>query len=282
MQAKLSLKYSGPSVDAGLMDVYQVSANMIAFSEFMVVAAKSTFGDKVIIKTEVDGFSQGSFITDLVFNFVGPVATIFATLSTSDLIDIVSESFKLWKHLRGEPPAKINHISNQIAEVANNNGHIIQVQTQTINLVFNEKSGDAVKQFIQSPLLNDGIDSVDIGFNKKIIAGVSEDEGRYFGPVIPPESFTDTSQKITLIIEAATFKNGNKWRFYDGQNSFFADIVDLDFLNSVDNGERFGKGDMLRVDLRIIQEKVGNKINTNRTITKVHEHKAGPSQGSLI
>lgn len=282
MQAKLSLKYSGPSVDAGLMDVYQVSANMIAFSEFMVVAAKSTFGDKVIIKTEVDGFSQGSFITDLVFNFAGPVATIFATLSTSDLIDIVSESFKLWKHLRGEPPAKINHISNQIAEVANNNGHIIQVQTQTINLVFNEKSGDAVKQFIQSPLLNDGIDSVDIGFNKKIIAGVSEDEGRYFGPVIPPESFTDTSQKITLIIEAATFKNGNKWRFYDGQNSFFADIVDLDFLNSVDNGERFGKGDMLRVDLRIIQEKVGNKINTNRTITKVHEHKAGPSQGSLI
>ena len=56
------------------MDVYQASANMIAFSEFMVITAKCTFGEQVTVKAEVAGFGQGSILTDVVFSFVRTLA----------------------------------------------------------------------------------------------------------------------------------------------------------------------------------------------------------------
>ena len=86
------------------MDVYQASANMIAFSEFMVAAAKSTYGEQVEARAEVAGFGRGSFITDLVFNFAGQAATIFAAVSPEQLLTVVNQAFELWKHLKGEQP----------------------------------------------------------------------------------------------------------------------------------------------------------------------------------
>lgn len=282
METKLSLKYNGPSVDDGLMDVYQASANMIAFSEFMVIAARTTFGEKITVKADVAGFGSGSFLTDLVFNFAGQAAPIFALFTTQELLNIINEAFDLWKHLKGEPPKEIKTENHQTVKVTNNNGQIIQVKTQTINLVFNEKAAEAVKAFIQNPLSVDGIDSIEIGAEGKIVAQVREGDGHCFGLVRPSESITDTTIQMTLIIEAPVFKDGNKWRFSDGQNSFYADILDLDFLSGVDNGEPFAKGDLLRVDLRITQERAGIKITTERAVIKVHEHKTGQKQFPLI
>ena len=87
---------------------------------------------------------------------------------------------------------------------------------------------------------------------------------------------------MTLIIEAPVFKDGNKWRFSDAQNSFYADILDKEFLLKVDQGEPFAKGDWLRVDLRITQEKAGIKITTERAVIKVHEHISGQKQHPLL
>lgn len=282
MESHLSLKYSGPSVDAGLMDVYQASANMIAFSEFMVVAAKSAFGEQIVAKAEVAGFGRGSFLTNLVFNFVGYAAPIFTAFTPEELLKITNEAFELWKHLKGSPPKGMASMENNTIAVTNNNGQIIQVQNQTINLVFNEKAAEAVKQFVQDPLSRGGIDSLEIGSDNGFVAQVRQDEAYCFGAVSPSESITDATIPMTLIIEAPVFKDGNKWRFSDGQNSFYANILDLEFLSSVDKGEQFGKGDFLRVDLRITQDRSGIKINTERAVIKVHEHKRAHQQQLLI
>jgi hypothetical protein len=116
------------------------------------------------------------------------------------------------------------------------------------------------------------------------VAQARQDEASCFGLVRPSESITDTTIQLTLIIEAPVFKDGNKWRFSDGQNSFHADILDSEFLSSVDEGEPFAKGDLLRVDLRITQERAGTKITTDRVVVKVHERKTGkkPYQHSLV
>ena len=96
METNLQLKYVGPAVDAGAMDVYQASANMIAFSEFMVLAAKAAYGDQIDAKAEVTGFSRGSFVTHLIFNFAGQAASIFAAISADKLLTIVNQAFELW------------------------------------------------------------------------------------------------------------------------------------------------------------------------------------------
>ena len=263
--------------------MYQASANMIAFSEFMVLAAKAAYGDQIDAKAEVTGFSRGSFVTHLIFNFAGQAASIFAAISADKLLTIVNQAFELWKHLKGEPPKSVEHINTQTTKVTNNNGQIIQVQTQTVNLVFNEKASEAVRKFVQEPLTDGGIDGLEIATDRKrIVASATQADAHAFQLVRPTEEITDLTVEMTLIIESPVFKDDNKWRFSDGQSSFHADILDRDFLSKVDDGELFGKGDLLRVDLRITQQRAGLKISTERIVLKVHEHRRGSEQYKLL
>lgn len=283
MDTRLKLKYSGLAVEAGLMDVYQASANMIAFSEFMVLAAKATYGEQIEARAEVAGFGRGPFITHIVFNFMGQVATILSTVSPDQLLTTVNQAFELWKHLKGNAPKAIEQADEQEFGVINNNGQVIQVQAQTMNLVFSEKASNAVRQFVQEPLTKDGIDNLEIETEQKqIIVSVNQRDARSFRLVRPTEAITDTTVEMTLIIEALVFKEDNKWRFSDGQASFYADILDREFLAKVDAGELFGKGDLLRVALRITQQRAGIKISTERAVLKVYEHRRGSEQYGLL
>jgi hypothetical protein len=281
-KAILSLKYNGPAVDAGMMNVYDAAANMIAFSDFMVAATKAICGDKAAAKVEVAGFNHSSFVTDLVFNVGGPLTSLFAAGTAKDVLNLVNESIKLWKHLQGTPPAKVEKSINNTLSVTNNNGQIINVTIDSLNLVFNEKSTEAAGRFIREALSKDGIDSVSIGSkhgeSEEPIAKVERNEAAWFVPVAPETPLFDTITPTALVIEAPVFKDGNKWRFSDGSSSFYADIADTEFLALVDSGEAFAKGDSLIVDLRIVQQRQGERIMTDKTIIKVKEHRRRQGQ----
>jgi hypothetical protein len=90
-----------------------------------------------------------------------------------------------------------------------------------------------------------------------------------------------TSKKIMPLIESLTFKDDDKWDVHDGVATFHASIEDPEFLAKIDAGERFGKGDVLLVDLRKVQSVDGGKLSTESTIVKVWEHRH-PLQQSLI
>jgi hypothetical protein len=93
-------------------------------------------------------------------------------------------------------------------------------------------------------------------------------------------SFEGTS-RVTLSLVSPVFKDGNKWRFNDGLSDFAAAILDTDFIAQVENGERFGKGDLLAVEMHTIQTRIGFKLNIERTIIKVLKHITPPTQPQL-
>ncbi|WP_250507594.1 hypothetical protein [Caballeronia sp. GAFFF3] len=62
---------------------------------------------------------------------------------------------------------------------------------------------------------------------------------------------------------------------------FFAALDDEVFLSKVNSGERFGKGDVLVVDLRQIQSIEAGALKNEYRIIKVHEHRA-PLQQALL
>ncbi|TAK47016.1 MAG: hypothetical protein EPO23_13100 [Xanthobacteraceae bacterium] len=265
------------------MDVYQASANMIAFSEFVVAAAKSTYGDQTDARAEVAGFGRGSFVTDIVFSMAGPAATVFSLLTAKDFQEVIKQAFELWKHLKGQPPKGIAHdATSQTMKVTNNNGQILQVRAETVHLVFNDKASDSVRHFVHDALGREGVDRIEIATEAEPIAAADQDDAGYFVAVRPSETVADTTIRMALVIEAPVFKDDLKWRFWDGSNSFFAAIIDKEFLARVDAGERFGKGDMLTVDLRIVQERSGLKISVERSVMKVIEHRFGQEQSKLF
>lgn len=281
METRLSLRYTGPAVDDGLMDVYQASANMIAFSEFMVAAVKACYGDAADARANVQGFGKGSFVTNLVFEVGGPIASIFSAFTPDQLVTVLKESFALWKHLKGQPPAATEQ-SGQWVSVTNNNGQVIQVQSETTNLVFSDKGAETVGRFIKDAIAQVGVTGIDISSQGDAIAQVDETEAAYFVPVAKEAPVSENLVTMALILVAPVFQDGNKWRFNDGASSFAAAIEDESFLARVNNGERFGKGDVLKVELRIVQTSTAGRISAERVVQRVIEHREAARQQSLI
>jgi len=284
METRIALRYSGPAVESGLMDVYEASANMIAFSDFVVLLSKNTFGETVETRASVAGFGRGSFVTDIVFKVVGASSAVFAALPSVDpktLWLVLKESLALWKHLKGTPPTKVEDSGPKIS-VTNNNGQVIQVTHATVNVVFSEKGTASVYRFIGEALNRGGVDAVEIAASDKEVERVDQAESRYFVSVAPSEMLTDAVVKMVLHLESPVFKEGNKWRFFDGQQSFHATIDDKEFLAKVDAGEPFRKGDVIVADVRISQTQEGARLTAERTITRVLEHKERPHQFQFI
>jgi hypothetical protein len=286
MEARIALKYCGPAVESGLMNVYDAAANMIALSEFVVAAAKITYGDSVDAKAEVAGFARGSFVTDLVINLAPAALPLlsasYADLSSSKhLLAIVKGAFSIWKHLKGQKPKTVVEHGNNVA-IENNNGQVINVQIESMHLTFDGKGAETVGKFIKDALSKPGVDIVEISSGEDTLTSVNQQESHYFMDISPTENITDIVVRMGLVIEAPVFKDGNKWRFYDGLNTFHADIQDADFMSRVNNGERFGKGDVLYADVRISQEQSGMKLTAHRSISKVHEHRVAAEQRNLF
>lgn len=282
MQTNVTIRYVGPALDDGRMDVYKASINMIAFSEFMVAAVKTTYGDSAEAKAEVAGFEHGSFSTSLIFSVAGQAATVFTALSSEQLWAVVKGAFSLWKHLKGSPPAAVQNNGNTCT-VTNNSGQILQIRTDSFNLVFNEKAVEPISRFVKAALEADGYEKLEINSESgEVITSVTKQEAIGFGSVGKEFVLSDNTNRMIVSIIAAVFQDGNKWRLSDGERSFNAAILDGDFLMLVNQGERFGKGDVLDVDMRVVQNSVGMKTNIERFVLKVHKHLMPQEQGSLI
>jgi len=255
------------------MGVYEASANMIAFSEFMVAAVKATYGDAADAKAEVSGFERGSFATDLVIEIAGSAATLFTALDPKQLWTVIKDAFELWKLLKGQPPKSVAH-EGQHFKVTNNSGQIIQVRTESLTLVLNDKGSAAAQQFIKTGLDHEGYTAVRLQPDEKTMPAITVDrsDSGSFVPVVASIPLSDNSVRMTVIIVAAVFQDGNKWRFSDGASTFSAAILDGDFLTKVDRGERFGKGDVLEVQMRVVQTRQGMKVSVERTVEKVVRH----------
>lgn len=260
------------------MDVYEASANMIAFSEFVIHLAKSAFGESVETRASIAGGGRGSFVTDIVFNFAGASSAVFAALPTADpktLWLVLKESLALWKHLRGTPPKKVEESGAKVS-ITNNSGQVIQVTHSTVNFVFSDKGIASARRFIGEALNQVGIDAVEIAAGPQQVERVDQAESSYFVSVAPAEMLNDATLKMILHLESPVFREGNKWRFSDGQESFQATLDDREFLAKVDAGEPFRKGDIIVANVRINQAQQGTRLTAERTITRVFEHRERP------
>ena len=288
LQDHLVLEYHGPKVAGGSMDARQVASQIVAFSDFLDVVCETAYGKRVQIQTEVQGFRKDSFDIDFIFQIGGHVATLMSTTDASpkDVIDIIKHSVALWRHLSGHPPKSQNHAEDnaQLVNVENNNGQILAFNNSIVQVVIDPKAGDAVEKFISGPLKMDGVNSVNIRSQKfEGRAQIEQSDAAYFKTVKFEEPLPKVTIETHLIIESPTFKEGNKWRFFDGQVSFGADMMDKAFLQNVNEGaERFGKGDILRVKMQITQSTTPGRLSAEREILEVLDHKKGSEQQRLL
>ena len=296
-----SIKYDGPALAEHQMDVRELAPALIALSELLEQANKAAFPDADEVRVNVQGnFKGGSFGVDLialqsikdqlVSMFSGPeataVANLLAILGGIGLIGAAGGGLMgVIKWLGGRKPTSIRVDGDKtIFEIRD----VETVETFEVDLVAGRLyQSRVVRQSLAKvirPLERDGIDVFACGRDGSTESVVTKEEASSFtmaaGDV---DIVSDTlSESVLLQIESAVFRDDNKWRFSDGSTPFFAEIADEKFLNRINSGaERFGKGDVLIVDLRRVQFVTDNGLKLEYSIEKVHEHRE-PLQQALI
>jgi len=268
------LRYAGTDVNDGTMDVYTAAAGMVAFSDYVMVAAKQVFGPTAEVQAKVTSFRPGSFETDFLFKILGAAATLWTSHPDfPKFIELIKESLELFKFLRKEPPRAVEyHGDRQAVTVTNNSGDVRMVNINSLNVTLNPAAGAAAKGFLADILERNGIDSVEIASEDRPLLEASKEDAPNFAPIAPEEKVTETVVSMVLTVETASFVPGKKWRLYDGAQTITADIADPVFRAAIEAGEPFRQGDVLHCRVRLVQTRVGSRLKLDRTIVEVVRH----------
>ncbi|HEX6574222.1 MAG TPA: hypothetical protein VF042_04560, partial [Gemmatimonadaceae bacterium] len=89
----------------------------------------------------------------------------------------------------------------------------------------------------------------------------------------PEEDVNTSESEAVLEIVSLSFRRDNKWRFAQGEATFFAEIEDKAFLRKVANHRAlFGAGDALIVRMRTRTTRVGADLKFDRSVLRVVKH----------
>ncbi len=128
------------------------------------------------------------------------------------------------------------------------------------------------------PLGSQGVTRIDLtGDGLDRVRIEDEDLPAFVVPETSEELLSDQVREVVVSLLNVAFVQGNKWRLSDGENSLYAAVHDLNFLNRVQtNQEAFAAGDLLRVRLRTQQWRSDGQVRNEHVVEQVIEHIRGP------
>lgn len=293
-----SIKYDGPALAAHQMDVRELAPALIALSDLLEAANKAAFPNAPDVQVKVNGdFKGGSFGVDL--TVVQTVAQQIVSLLSGPEVSASANLFgiagglgllgsggliALVKWLAGRRPSSIRQEGDKTVFELTTAETVETLETDLITgKLYQTRVVRQALAKVVAPLERQGIDTFFCGPDKQVVAVVEKEELPWFtASASEADVVSDSIQHAVLLqIESAVFKDGNKWRMNDGSTAFYAEMCDAGFQGRVDAGlERFGKGDILVVDLRRLQTVTDGGLRTEWSIVQVLEHRE-PLQGKL-
>lgn len=238
-------------------------------------------GDREI-NLKINALEKGSFIIDFTLE-----QNIFKQLFSNDsvnyiasLVTIIGGVYGYYKVLHGKPTTKATaEERNLIRNVT------ISGDRNNVTITNNVYNTAAVREAISKSIEESDADSSVEGLSMQDDDGVDyarferDDFKSYIyddfdnEEEIPDERIQD--KDVTLVIVGLSFESGSRWYFmYEGFKIQMI-VKDDALMKRIDGGERFGKGDAIRVKMRIVQRY--NKLykayeNKSYKIMEFYEH----------
>jgi hypothetical protein len=230
---------------------------------------------------------KGSFLVDLgiepaTLSAIIPLLTAenikIVKEVASNIIDTASKVLEFWKNLKGEKPKEIEHKGENVIVVTGDN-NTITVDKSVFNLALtNKRSQDAVTNTFKALKEDDGVsDFAYIDSDQHIKFLAEKEEFPQLVKNIPITVEETRKRAVTTILRVVrpSFDKALKSDYLYLGNRIPASNTDESFWEKVENGERFGKGDALKVVLEITQEynkSLNAYENKSYTILMVESH----------
>lgn len=289
--------YDGPALAGSTIDVRDLAPALLAFGDAIEQANLTLNDSRASVSLRVNAsFKSGCFGIDfsVVQSLMNQALALFkepAVVAARELADNLGFVFGVTaaaggnvlyviKWLRSRKITRVVLLDNNKARVEVDDD-ALEIEQTTLALLRNYKLRLALQKAISEPLGREGFDSVAITHDpKKGFVTIEKAERGYF--VAPPPDSEELADDVTtanLQLVSVSFKDDNKWRFYDGTNSFFALIDDAAFLHKVQMGEEsFSAGDIMTVKLRRRQWLEGDAMKSEYQVVEVLRHRHGMAQ----
>lgn len=255
----MKIKFEGQqhSIDAntliGVLTHYQT---------IIAEANKSFSGGSRQVSLNINAVEKGSFVID-----VSIIQTLIEQIFSHDnvtyvasLTAIVGGIVGAYKKLKGRP-AKTDEDKSSIrvsinADVSTD----ISVINQNIVNIYNQPIvREAISKSIEMVNEDPNVDGLSIAATDNGITTFTKAEFADYiyddfdkEDAMPDERTLEKNAAMTIV--GLNFEKGSKWQFvYDGFRISMI-VKDDALMEQIDHGERFGKGDLIRVKLRIIQK----------------------------
>jgi hypothetical protein len=279
-QAGFDIVYEGPAVADGSMNVRHLAPAMLAVGTLFEAANNITNGQRAKVNINVKATSPGSFhilyevIQATMAQSIDP-SLLTTAVQLKDLliggIIVTGSLIALIKWVNRRKP-KLNKINDELYTLVIDN-ESYELPLQLLRFYQDASIRHALADIVQ-PVKEEGIDRIRILDNKQPIQEITKDETSAFDVPEIQEQLLDETRTHAFSIIGLSFKEDNKWRLTDGENTFSVSMKDTAFQRRVDNNqEAFAKGDILICDLRTVQWQVEGGIKTEYEVVKVVNHR---------
>lgn len=271
---QLELQGQEHSIDANTL------VNMLIHYQAIVTEAnKQLSGGSREVLLKVNALKQGSFIIDVsvVQNVISQLFSKDTVSYIADLCGAVGGVYALYHKFKGKPVRTDKEKKDAVSIKIGN----VNIAANTIN-IYNQS---AVRQAISKSMETANEDLSVEGFTIKgdkgdTCAQFEREEFKDFiydgfdtEDDIPDEKVID--EATTLIIVGLNFEPGSRWQFMYNGFKISMTVKDDALMQKINEGERFGKGDAIKVKLRRIQRYNKNYRtyeNKSYKILEFYEH----------
>ncbi len=275
--------YDGPALADGSMNVRDLAPAMMAVGSFFDAANRVANGERSKVSVNVRATSAGSF--QVLFEVVQNVEAV----GILDIGDILATASNLKALLIGGSPGAAGGVFWLIKRLRGRKPQVTKIDDSRYELTVDDETYEApiellrlyrdvaVRRNIQdmlNPVKEPGIDRFMLRDAGRTVEEVTKEDVGAFEAPDDQELILDEVRRQAFSIVSLTFKENNKWRLTDGQNTISVAMNDGAFQNRVDNNEVvFAKGDVLLCDLRTIQWQVEDGVKSEYEVVRVVKHR---------
>lgn len=287
-KASFQLRFCGSAVEDGGMDVAQLAPALLSIGNLIKIANTEINGRESAVSIKIEAFKKGSFGIDFavftngvhsVLKFFGSVE-ICGAMNLLATLGIVGGSglITLIKWIKGRRIRSVRE-NDETAIFTLENGDTKEVKRNVLVLYRNVDVRQGLEDSLSVPLTNKGIDSIEISNDIEETIVIGKNESEFFrAPELESSELDESIYEVWVQPINVAFKENNKWRFSDGQFTFYASMSDKTFMDKVNDDLAIAAGDMFKVKIKRTQRESAQGLSTDYEVLHVLEHRQAGKQ----